>query len=142
MFHALYVTSVSSIKAFMAALVDHYGRIDVLINNAGYNKLKKTFDCDRELYDFIVDADLKNVFFCSQIAAKQMIEQGSGGSIVNISSQAGVVGAAERGPCSGARGSQQHDKNHGRRVGRIRHTRQCYRPNSNPPTPRQASHSR
>ena len=52
----------------------------------------------------IVDANLKNVFFCSQIAAKQMIAQGNGGAIVNISSQAGVVGAPERGPYSGAKG--------------------------------------
>ena len=43
-------------------------------------------------------------FFCSQIAARKMIAAGNGGSIVNISSQAGVVGAPERGPYSGAKG--------------------------------------
>jgi NAD(P)-dependent dehydrogenase (short-subunit alcohol dehydrogenase family) len=104
MYHALDVTSVDSIQAFMTAVIAHYGRIDVLINNAGYNKLAKIVDYDEELYDLIVDANLKNVFFCSQIAAKQMIKQGSGGAIVNISSQAGVVGAPERGPYSGAKG--------------------------------------
>jgi NAD(P)-dependent dehydrogenase (short-subunit alcohol dehydrogenase family) len=103
-FHSLDVTDVSSIKAFFAAVVEHYGRIDVLINNAGYNKLGKLLDYDEELYDLIVDANLKNVFFCSQVVARQMIEQGGGGSIVNISSQAGVVGAPERGPYSGAKG--------------------------------------
>lgn len=103
-YHALDVTSVDSIQAFMAAVIAHYGRIDVLINNAGYNKLAKIVDYNEELYDLIVDANLKNVFFCSQIAAKQMIKQGGGGAIVNISSQAGVVGAPERGPYSGAKG--------------------------------------
>ncbi len=98
------VTSVSSIDSFMKAVVDHYGRIDILINNAGYNKLAKIIDCDEAHYDLIVDANLKNVFFCSQIAAKQMISQGKGGAILNISSQAGVVGAPERGPYSGAKG--------------------------------------
>ena len=88
----------------MAAVVAHFGRIDVLVNNAGYNKVGKILDYDEELYDLIVDANLKNVFFCSQIAARQMIAQGGGGNIINISSQAGVVGAPERGPYSGAKG--------------------------------------
>lgn len=98
------VTKVESMRQFLNSVVEHYGRIDVLINNAGYNKLAKIIDYDEDLYDLIQDANLKNVFFCSQIAAKHMIAQGNGGSIVNISSQAGVVGAPERGPYSGAKG--------------------------------------
>ena len=101
-YHKLDVTDVSSIERFMAAVVAHFGRIDVLVNNAGYNKVGKILDYDEELYDLIVDANLKNVFFCSQIAARQMIAQGQG-NIINISSQAGVVGAPERGPYSGAK---------------------------------------
>ena len=103
-YHPLDVTDVDSIQAFMDAVVSHYGRMDVLVNNAGYNKVGKILDYDEELYDLIVDANLKNVFFCSQIAARQMIAQGGGGNIINISSQAGVVGAPERGPYSGAKG--------------------------------------
>lgn len=104
MMDSLDVTQVRSIRQFLDGVIEHYGRIDVLINNAGYNKLAKLVDYDEALYDLIVDANLKNVFFCSQIAAKQMIAQGNGGAIVNISSQAGVVGAPERGPYSGAKG--------------------------------------
>ncbi len=104
MMGSLDVTQVRSIRQFLDGVIEHYGRIDVLINNAGYNKLAKLVDYDEALYDLIVDANLKNVFFCSQIAAKQMIAQGNGGAIVNISSQAGVVGAPERGPYSGAKG--------------------------------------
>jgi 2-deoxy-D-gluconate 3-dehydrogenase len=104
MMGSLDVTQVSSIRQFLDGVIEHYGRIDVLINNAGYNKLAKLIDYDEALYDLIVDANLKNVFFCSQMAAKQMIAQGNGGAIVNISSQAGVVGAPERGPYSGAKG--------------------------------------
>ena len=104
MMGSLDVTQVNSIRQFLDSVIEHYGRIDVLINNAGYNKLAKIIDYDEALYDLIVDANLKNVFFCSQMAAKQMIAQGDGGAIVNISSQAGVVGAPERGPYSGAKG--------------------------------------
>ncbi len=102
-YHSLDVTKVESMSAFMAAVIAHYGRIDVLVNNAGYNKLGKLIDCTEEQYDLIVDANLKNVFFCSQIAARQMMKQETGGVIINVSSQAGVVGAPERGPYSGAK---------------------------------------
>jgi NAD(P)-dependent dehydrogenase (short-subunit alcohol dehydrogenase family) len=97
------VEDAASIQSFMDAVIAHYGHIDVLINNAGYNKFAKILDNDEKTYDKIINANLKNVFFCSQIAARQMIKQGDGGSIVNISSQAGVVGAPERGPYSGAK---------------------------------------
>ena len=102
--HLLDVVDLDSIHAFFGAVVDHFGRLDILVNNAGYNKVGALLDYDEELYDTIVDTNLKNVFFCSQVAARQMIAQGGGGTIVNISSQAGVVGAPERGPYSGAKG--------------------------------------
>ena len=103
-FHArLDVTDVDSIQRFIDDTADHYGGIDVLVNNAGYNKVGAALDYDEELFDLIIDTNLKSVFFASQIVARKMIESGSGGSIVNISSQAGVVGAPERGPYSGAK---------------------------------------
>jgi len=101
--HPLDVTDVSSIRAFVEAVMAACGRIDVLINNAGYNKLAAALDYDEELFDQIIDTNLKNVFFCSQLVARTMIERGGGGSIVNISSQAGVVGAPERSPYSAAK---------------------------------------
>ena len=102
--HFLDVTDVASIEAFFEGVDAHYQGLHVLVNNAGYNKLGKILDYDEDLYDLIVDANLKSVFFCSQAAAKRMIARGVRGSIVNISSQAGVVGAPERGPYSGAKG--------------------------------------
>ena len=102
--HPLDVTDVASIRTFFGAVEAHYGDVDVLVNNAGYNKLGRILDYEEELYDLIVDANLKNVFFCSQSMARQMIARGVKGSIINISSQAGVVGAPERGPYSGAKG--------------------------------------
>lgn len=97
------VTNVDSIKAFIASAVKRYGRIDALINNAGFNRQKDIIEYAEEEFDAIIDANLKSVFFCSQLAARQMIEQGVGGAIVNITSQAGMVGAPKRGPYSGAK---------------------------------------
>jgi len=103
-FHApLDVTKVNSIQQFIDAVVGHYGGIDVMVNNAGYNKVGAALDYDEELFDLIIDTNLKSVFFGSQIAARAMIDAGKGGCIINISSQAGVVGAPERGPYSGAK---------------------------------------
>lgn len=102
--HVLDVMDVDSIRDFIGGVVEHYGRIDTLINNAGFNQQQPILDYDEALYDKIVDSNLKNVFFCGQIAARQMIAQGDGGCIINISSQAGVVGAPGRGPYSGAKG--------------------------------------
>ncbi|MBM3277696.1 MAG: glucose 1-dehydrogenase [Candidatus Handelsmanbacteria bacterium] len=103
-YHRLDVVLVSSINEFFAEVVSHYGRIDGLVNNAGYNKQAPILDYNEELYNQIIDANLKSVFFCSQVAAKQFIAQGKGGAIVNIASQAGVIGAPGRGPYSGAKG--------------------------------------
>lgn len=98
------VVDLGSIREFVEGVAAHYGRLDVMVNNAGYNKLASALDYDEVLFDQIVDANLKSVFFCSQAAARQMIAQKGAGCIVNISSQAGVVGAPERGPYSGAKG--------------------------------------
>ena len=96
-------TNIDSIKGFIASAVERYGRIDALINNAGFNRQKDIIDYTEEEFDRIIDANLKSVFFCSQLVARQMMKQGNGGSIVNITSQAGVVGAPKRGPYSGAK---------------------------------------
>jgi 2-deoxy-D-gluconate 3-dehydrogenase len=102
--HPLDVANVQSIQTFIQAVISHYGRIDILINNAGYNNQAKLIEYSEEEYDNIMDTNLKSVFFCSQIVAKQMIAQGDGGAIINISSQAGVIGAPMRGVYSGAKG--------------------------------------
>ena len=102
-FHALDVTDVTSINSFMRAVIEKTKRIDVLINNAGYNQQRPIVDYDEDLYVRILDSNLKSVFFCAQTVAKHMIVKGIEGSIINVSSQAGVTGAPGRGPYSGAK---------------------------------------
>lgn len=99
------VADVSSIEGFVAKTLDAFGRIDVLVNNAGVNKVQPALDCTEEDFDYIVDVNFKGTFFMSQMAAKSMIKDGIQGRIINISSQVGVVGGPLRAPYSGAKGA-------------------------------------
>ena len=74
----------------VAEALDAYGRIDVLVNNAGGGRVANALDLTEDTFDWICDANLKGTFFTSQAVAQAMIDQG-GGAIVNIGSQAGVV---------------------------------------------------
>ncbi len=99
------VADVSSIEGFIQKTLDTFGRIDVLVNNAGVNKVQPALDVTEEDFDYIVDVNFKGTFFMSQMTAKSMIENGIRGRIINISSQVGVVGGPLRAPYSGAKGA-------------------------------------
>jgi meso-butanediol dehydrogenase/(S,S)-butanediol dehydrogenase/diacetyl reductase len=73
--------------------VAHFGGVDILVNNAGVGYLMEPFTEFKESsWDAVLDVNLKGAFLCSKHAAIQMIRQGSGGSIVNIASQAAKSG--------------------------------------------------
>ena len=71
-------------------------RIDVLVNNAGTNAPEPFEDVSEENYDRIMGLNVKSAVFVAQAAARRMIEQGDGGSIIHMSSQMGHVGAPTR----------------------------------------------
>lgn len=85
------VTNLSAVQMLMDQTVKAFGRIDVLVNNAGAAITKRAQDLTEEDWDRVLNLDLKAVFFCAQAAGRQMIEQG-GGKIVNIASALGIVG--------------------------------------------------
>jgi 2-deoxy-D-gluconate 3-dehydrogenase len=66
--------------------VDHYGRLDILVNNAGIFRFQPFVELTPEMWDATLDTNLKGVAFLSQAAARQMIAQGAGGRIINITS--------------------------------------------------------
>jgi len=68
-----------------------FGKIDILVNNAGISEVLPAEKHTEEIWDAILDTNLKGVFLCSQAVGRQMIQQ-KRGSIVNMSSQGGVVG--------------------------------------------------
>ena len=68
---------------------DAFGRIDIVVNNAGVTKYLDIMDVEEEDWDRIHRVNAKGVFFCMQRAAEEMIAQGQGGRIINIASIAG-----------------------------------------------------
>lgn len=102
-YHPLDVVSVDSIQLFLVRTLERFGRVNALVNNAGFNKQLSLLEYDEALYHQILNTNLKSVFFCSQAVAKQFIAQGTGGCVVNIASQAGLIGAPGRGPYSAAK---------------------------------------
>lgn len=76
--------------------IDGLKRIDVLVNNAGINFPEPFTEVSADHYDRIMDLNVRAVFMTSQATARRMIAQGTGGAIINISSQMGHVGAPTR----------------------------------------------
>lgn len=84
------VTNLDAIDELVKKVVAHYGKIDILINNAGSAITKKAEDLTEADWDRILNVDLKGVFFCAQAVGRQMINQKSG-KIVNVASMFGIV---------------------------------------------------
>ncbi len=88
------VTKQESIRRMTEEILEAYGRIDVLINNAGVEHIEPFTEVSEEHYDYISSVNLKGVFFTAQEVAKVMIRQG-GGKIINIGSLGSYIGLAE-----------------------------------------------
>ena len=87
--------NLDSINAMTGAAVAEFGRIDVLVNNAGIQIAKAALEVTEDDWDKVLDTNLKGAFFCAQSVGRQMVKQNSG-RIINIASQNGVVGYMKR----------------------------------------------
>lgn len=103
---AMEVTDMASIRAGVDAVAAHYGRLDVLVNNAGVNIPQSLFDVTETAWDTVLDTNLKSSFFAAQAAARQMVAGGTGGTIINVASQAGIVGIEDRSAYCASKGGQ------------------------------------
>ncbi|MBU6261139.1 MAG: glucose 1-dehydrogenase [Burkholderiales bacterium] len=80
------VSQVADLQRLIAAAVQAFGRIDIMVNNAGIETRSSVLETTESQYDKVLAINLKSAFFGTQLAAQQMIKQGGGGRIINISS--------------------------------------------------------
>ncbi|HTS70594.1 MAG TPA: SDR family NAD(P)-dependent oxidoreductase [Terriglobia bacterium] len=97
----------AEVERMMAGVVQRWKRIDVMINNAGIILQAPTVDMTERQWDKILTNNLKSCFLCSQVAAKEMIRQGQGGRIVNISSIHAELSEPSAGAYTAAKGGME-----------------------------------
>ena len=92
-FVATDVSKSSDVQAMVAACISEYGQIDFAVNNAGIEgtPMTPTVDYEEEVWDRVIDINLKGVFLCMKYEIPEMLKRGKG-AIVNMSSVAGLVG--------------------------------------------------
>jgi len=80
------VSKVADLEKLVSAAVAKFDRVDIMVNNAGIETRTSVLDTTEGQYDKVLAVNLKSAFFGTQVAAKQMIKQGKGGRIINITS--------------------------------------------------------
>lgn len=80
------VSNLNDIQRLVDTTVQAYGRLDAMVNNAGMETRTSLLETTERQFDLVIGVDLKSAFFGAQMAARQMIKQGGGGHIINISS--------------------------------------------------------
>lgn len=98
------VTDRAALTAAFESVDAVEGRLDVLVNNAGFQRVGRTEAFDPEAWRQVIDVHLFGMFHCTALAIPRLRERG-GGAIVSVSSAAGIVGLPGRGPYSAAKGA-------------------------------------
>ncbi len=80
------VSKIDDLRTLVNTAVSTFGRLDIMVNNAGIETRTSVLDTTEEQYQKVLDINLKSAFFGTQLAATQMIAQGGGGRIINMTS--------------------------------------------------------
>jgi len=84
------VSKAGDVKNMVEAVKDRFGKIDILINNAGIAQAIPALDMTEDDWDSMIDIHVKGTFLCSQMVAREMVKQKKG-SIINIASMSGFI---------------------------------------------------
>jgi NAD(P)-dependent dehydrogenase (short-subunit alcohol dehydrogenase family) len=90
------VTQVREVDRMLDAAVQRFGKIDVLVNNAGIRPISSILEMPDEHWHQTLATNLNGTFFCLRAVARRMVEQGGGGAIINITSIVGLRGVRNR----------------------------------------------
>ena len=88
------VRNVDDVRGMVDATIERHGRVDILMNNAGFNKLSPVWEMDDETWKSVIDVNLTGTFHCIRAVLPHMIGQKSG-AIVSMASMAGWVGSSD-----------------------------------------------
>ena len=91
------VSNEDEVEAAVDQAVDHFGKIDILANNAGIESISEMTEMDEAMWDELIDVNLKGVWLCSKHVGQHFIDRGDGGKIVSTSSTAGKAGVPGNG---------------------------------------------
>jgi glucose 1-dehydrogenase len=80
------VSKIADLQRMVDTALSAYGRLDIMVNNAGIETRTGVLDTTEDQYEKVLSINLKSAFFGTQLAAKQMIAQGGGGRIINMTS--------------------------------------------------------
>jgi glucose 1-dehydrogenase len=80
------VSKLADLEKLVSSAVEQFGHLDIMVNNAGVETRTSILDTTEAQYEKVLEINLKSAFFGTQLAAKQMIKQGGGGRIINITS--------------------------------------------------------
>lgn len=97
------VSKKDEVNAMVSTALETFGKIDILINNAGIFQRFLVADMSEEIWDATIDTNLKGIFLCSQAVIKSMMEN-KGGRIINMTSGRGVAGQFEGAHYSASKG--------------------------------------
>ncbi|MBS1181549.1 MAG: gno 1 [Proteobacteria bacterium] len=86
------VRDVAGSRVTVERAADALGGLDILVNNAGYEEVTPSLDIEEDVWDRVVDTNLKGAFFMAQAAARRMHGAGQGGAIINLASLTSYVG--------------------------------------------------
>jgi NAD(P)-dependent dehydrogenase (short-subunit alcohol dehydrogenase family) len=90
------LANTGSTREFVDSLVEASGGIDLLVNNAGVNVPKPALELTENDWDAVFDTNLKGTFFLTAAVGRHWTDSGTPGAVVNVASQAGIVGIEER----------------------------------------------
>jgi 2-hydroxycyclohexanecarboxyl-CoA dehydrogenase len=97
------VTDFEAVASMVETVVDTAG-LDVLVNNAGWDRIEWFLEQDPAIWDDIIDLNLKGQMYCSRAVAEHFVESEAPGTIINISSDAARVGSSGEAVYAGAKG--------------------------------------
>jgi len=86
------VATMEGAAAIVQSAVDAFGRVDIIVNNAGILRDKTLLKMEESMWDAVIAVHLKGTFAVTQASARRMVEQGDGGRIINTSSMSGLFG--------------------------------------------------